>query len=148
MENLYDIVLLSGGFDPPHVGHIRMILEASSLGDMVIVGVNSDEWLKRKKGYIFMPQNERVEIVRSIKGVRYAMTFDDDDNSANHLIKRVRKIHPKATIAFANGGDRTKENIPEIEVAKENNVELIWNMGGGKIQSSSTLVEESRKINK
>ena len=141
----YDIVLVSGGFDPVHVGHIRMILEASSLGDIVIIGVNSDEWLCRKKGYIFMPQEERIEVVRSIKGVRHVLEFNDEDNSANNLIKIVRNDWPSATIAFANGGDRTQENIPEIEVAKETDVELIWNIGGRKIQSSSELVSGANK---
>ena len=141
----YDIVLVSGGFDPVHVGHIRMVLEASSLGDMVIVGVNSDDWLNRKKGYIFMPLEERIEVVRSIKGVRHALEFDDQDNSANNLIKDVRSRWPRAMIAFANGGDRTQKNIPEIETAKEANVELIWNVGGKKIQSSSELVSGANK---
>ena len=144
-ENKYDVVIVSGGFDPVHVGHIRMILEATSLGEIVVVGVNSDEWLTRKKGYIFMPHEERLEIARSVKGVRFAMGFDDSDNSANDLIKKVRSLYPNASIAFANGGDRTKENIPEIHTAKENRVELIWGIGGNKIQSSSDLVSTANK---
>ena len=144
-DSKYDVVIVSGGFDPVHVGHIRMILEAASLGEMVVVGVNSDEWLARKKGYVFMPQEERLEIARSIKGVRFAMEFDDNDNSANDLIRKVRGLHPSASIAFANGGDRTKENIPEIHTAKESHVELVWGIGGNKIQSSSDLVSAANK---
>jgi len=144
-EKQFEIVIVSGGFDPVHVGHIRMILAAASISEAVIIGVNSDEWLKRKKGYIFMPQEERIEVVRSIKGVRYATTFDDSDNSAKQLITKIREKYPRASIAFANGGDRTKDNIPEIEVAEKNYVKLIWNIGGRKIQSSSELVNNTSK---
>ncbi len=136
----YDVVVLSGGFDPMHVGHLRMIQESAKMAQIVIVGVNSDEWLMRKKGYVFMPLEERLEMVQGIRGVAKAMEFDDNDNSACDLLHRVRSLWPEFKVAFANGGDRTSDNIPEIPVAEKLGVHLIWGVGGGKIQSSSDLV--------
>ena len=137
----YDVVVLSGGFDPMHVGHLRMIQESAKMAEIVIVGVNSDEWLMRKKGYIFMPHEERVEMVQGTRGVSKAMAFDDDDNSACDLLRQVRALWSSVRVAFANGGDRTSDNIPEIPVAEELGVHLIWGVGGGKVQSSSDLVD-------
>ena len=137
----YDVVVLSGGFDPMHVGHLRMIQESAQMAEIVIVGVNSDEWLMRKKGYIFMPHEERVEMVQGTRGVSKAMSFDDDDNSACDFLRQVRALCPNFKVAFANGGDRTSDNIPEIPVAEELGVHLIWGVGGGKVQSSSNLVD-------
>lgn len=136
----YDVVVLSGGFDPMHVGHLRMIQESAKMAQIVVVGVNSDEWLMRKKGYVFMPCEERLEMVQGTRGVAKAMEFDDNDNSACDLLRRVRALWPNFKVAFANGGDRTSDNIPEIPVADELGVHLIWGVGGGKIQSSSDLV--------
>ena len=137
----YDVIVISGGFDPMHVGHLRMIQESSKMAEIVIVGVNSDEWLLRKKGYIFMPHEERVEMVQGTRGVSKAMAFDDDDNTACDLLRQVRALWPNFKVAFANGGDRTSDNIPGIPVAEELDVHLIWGVGGGKIQSSSDLVD-------
>lgn len=133
-------IALSGGFDPIHVGHVRMIKEASNYGD-VIVFVNSDEWLERKKGYIFMPFEERKEIISSIKGVVKVFKAKDDDNSVcESLFEHVPDY-------FGNGGDRKNENTPEIQTCKKLGIELIWNLGGGKIQSSSDLVGRSKLRN-
>ena len=137
----YDVVVLSGGFDPMHVGHLRMIQESAKMAEIVIVGVNSDEWLMRKKGYIFMPHDERVEMVQGTRGVSKAMTFDDDDNSACDLLRQDSAFLPNFKVTYANGGSRTFDNIPEIPVAEELGVHLIWGVGGGKIQSSSDLVD-------
>ena len=142
----YDVVVLSGGFDPMHVGHLRMIQESAKMAEIVIAGVNSDEWLMRKKGYVFMPHEERVEMVQGTRGVSKAMAFDDDDNSACDLLRRVRALWPNFKVAFANGGDRTSDNIPEIPVAEELDVHLIWGVGGGKIQSSSDLVNAQPRL--
>ena len=136
----YDVVVLSGGFDPMHVGHLRMIQESAKMAQIVVVGVNSDEWLMRKKGYVFMPCEERLEMVQGTRGVSKAMEFDDNENSACDLLRRVRALWPDFKVAFANGGDRTSDNIPEIPVAEELGVHLIWGVGGGKVQSSSDLV--------
>lgn len=142
---MFDIVVLSGGFDPIHIGHTRMIIAASKLGAEVVVGVNSDEWLKRKKGYAFMPWSERAEMAESIKGVARAISFDDSDNSACNLIRKVRAENPNVSIAFANGGDRNKANIPENDIAKDLGIALVWSLGGGKIQSSSDLVKKIKE---
>lgn len=141
---MYDIIIISGGFDPPHVGHFRMAMAASKLGKKVIVGVNSDEWLLRKKGYSFMPWSERSEMMSCVKGVSQAVAFDDSDNTATSLISNIRNQNPHISIAFANGGDRIDGNTPEKELCKNINVDMIWGVGGEKIQSSSDLVEASK----
>ena len=138
----FDIVVVSGGFDPIHVGHVRMIRKAAQHGHQIVVGLNSDEWLKRKKDYVFMPWEERAEILGSMRGVIEVMPFDDGDNSACNLLVKVIKKYPTDSIAFANGGDRNHENIPEVEFAKKHGIGLIWEAGGGKIQSSSDLVNK------
>lgn len=142
---MYDIIIISGGFDPVHKGHVRMIQAASEKCEMLIVGVNSDDWLSRKKGKEFMTFKERVEIMSAFKGVGYAVGFPDNDNSASALISKVRALYPESSIAFGNGGDRIQNNVPEVQVCLDNNVEMIWNLGGGKIQSSSVLIKKSRK---
>jgi cytidyltransferase-like protein len=142
----YDVIVLSGGFDPMHVGHLRMIQESAKMANIVVAGVNSDEWLMRKKGYVFMPHEERVEMVQGTRGVSKAMAFDDDDNSACDLLRCVRALWPNFKVAFANGGDRTSDNIPEIPVAEELDVHLIWGVGGGKVQSSSDLVSAQPRL--
>ena len=131
-------VAVSGGFDPIHVGHIRMIREASEHGDVIVIA-NSDEWLMRKKGYVFMPWKERAEIIESIKGVAAVFQADDDDDTVTESLLRLKPD------IFANGGDRKQKNTPEMEVCNEIGIEMIWNVGGGKIQSSSELVSKSKK---
>ena len=141
---MFDIVILSGGFDPVHIGHVKMVKAAAELAEVVVVGVNSDEWLTRKKGKPFMSYEERAYIMQEIKGVTYAVSFDDSDNSACDLIKTARAMSgADVKIAFANGGDRVIENIPEVQTCIDNSVEMIWNVGGGKIQSSSDLIKNS-----
>jgi D-beta-D-heptose 7-phosphate kinase/D-beta-D-heptose 1-phosphate adenosyltransferase len=133
----YDTVMVSGGFDPIHIGHVRMIQAAAREFGEVIVAVNSDDWLLRKKGYVFMSWEERAEIVRAIEGVTKVVAFDDADNTACDAIRQCKPTF------FANGGDRTTENTPEQEACEELGVEMVWGVGGGKIQSSSDLVNES-----
>ena len=152
------IIVLSGGFDPVHRGHLRMFREASWLGHHVIVGLNSDEWLTRKKGKPFMEFEERKEILESIKYINQVIPFDDSDDTASDLIRRVHTIYDSKEheydyadldhqgmidyykIYFANGGDRTSKNVPEMSVCKELDVTMLWGVGGGKIQSSSWLI--------
>ena len=131
-------IMVSGGFDPIHIGHVRMILEASKQGDVIVVA-NSDEWLMRKKGYIFMPWEERAEIIESIRGVLRVKPVDDSDNTVCEAIARIRPD------VFANGGDRKGNNTPEVALCEELGIGLAWNVGGGKIQSSSDLVSASKK---
>jgi D-beta-D-heptose 7-phosphate kinase/D-beta-D-heptose 1-phosphate adenosyltransferase len=121
------IILVTGGFDPLHSGHIEYIKAARQLG-RVVVGVNSDAWLARKKGQAFMPLQERLNIINNLKDVMMAIDFDDSDGSAKDAIKKVREMFPKNTIVFANGGDRTKENIPEMDTDIEN-VEFVFGVG-------------------
>lgn len=136
------IVLITGGFDPIHSGHISYIQAAKKLGDLLIVGVNSDEWLTRKKGRNFMPMLERTSIIRNIKGVDFVIDFDDKDNTAKHAIWMVRQSYPQDQIIFANGGDRTSNNIPEMDSA-ETNIEFVFGVGGeDKKNSSSWILEE------
>jgi cytidyltransferase-like protein len=145
MSKKYDILVLSGGFDPPHIGHARMIKEASEIADNVIVGVNSDDWLEDKKGYIFMPWTERSELVSYFKGVTETVSFDDSDGTACDLIEKVKNQFPDKSIAFGNGGDRVNDNVPEVLVSTQLGVELVWKLGGGKIQSSSDLVKNANQ---
>jgi cytidyltransferase-like protein len=136
------IVMATGGFDPVHSGHIAYFKAAKALGDMLIVGLNSDEWLERKKGRAFMPWNERLCIVNNLAIVDEVYTFDDEDGSARHFIQQVRAHYPTATLIFANGGDRTKNNIPEMDV-QDDNIHFEFGVGGNnKANSSSWILEE------
>ena len=133
---------MSGGFDPVHKGHLRMFREASWLGHQVIVGLNSDDWLSRKKGKPFMDFKERKEILEGFKYINQVLAFDDKDETANDIIKQICSLYRDfdVNIYFANGGDRTSDNVPEMKVCDELGVEMIWGVGGGKIQSSSWLI--------
>ena len=136
------IVLITGGFDPLHSGHIAYFKAAKALGDILIVGVNSDAWLTRKKGSPFMPYKERAEIVRNIVGVDFVIDFDDSDNSAKRAIWMVRQSYPNDKIIFANGGDRTDKNIPEMDI-QDQNLEFVFGVGGfNKANSSSWILQE------
>ena len=138
------IVLITGGFDPLHSGHIAYIKAAKALGDTLVVGINSDEWLRRKKGQEFMSWEERSIIVSNLYDVDRVINFDDTDGSAKDAIRKVRAIYPNAQIVFANGGDRTKENIPEMDVLKEMlHLEFVFGVGGeDKKNSSSWILQE------
>tara|TARA_Y100000310_G_scaffold211725_1_gene212453 strand:- start:2430 stop:2945 length:516 start_codon:yes stop_codon:yes gene_type:complete len=133
------IICVSGGFDPVHVGHLRMIQAAAAYGDVIAI-VNSDAWLMRKKGYIFMPFRERCEIIEGFGCITDTTYVNDKDNSVCEALERLKPDY------FANGGDRKTDNTPEMDVCDTLGIKLLWNMGGGKIQSSSTLVEESGMV--
>ena len=133
-------ILVSGGFDPVHIGHIRMITEASQYGDVFVVA-NSDDWLYRKKGFVFMEFEERAEILSSVKGVIKVSGVDDSDSTVCEAIRRLKPDY------FANGGDRKKHNTPEQSVCEELGIEMLWGVGGDyKANSSSTLVERAVTI--
>ena len=140
-----NIIIVSGGFDPVHKGHIRMFREAANLGAQVIVGLNSDDWLTRKKGKPFMEWDERAEILESCKFVNQVLPMDDSDDTACDVIIQVYELYKDydVNIYFANGGDRKKGNVPELNVCKNLNVVMLWGIGGGKIQSSSDLIKKS-----
>jgi mannose-6-phosphate isomerase-like protein (cupin superfamily) len=109
---------------------------------MLIVGLNSDDWLERKKGRAFMPWNERLCVVNNLAMVDEVYTFDDEDNSARHFIQQVRAHYPDAKLVFANGGDRTQHNIPEMDVV-DDNLEFVFGTGGtDKKNSSSWILQE------
>ena len=136
------IVLVTGGFDPLHSGHIAYFEAARQLGDMLIVGINTDEWLVRKKGKSFMDEYERLRIIESLKVVDKVVCYPDADNSSKNTITGVRAMYPNATIIFANGGDRTKENIPEMDLV-DDKLEFVFGVGGKhKVNSSSWILEE------
>lgn len=137
------IVLVTGGFDPIHSGHIAYFKAAKTLGDRLVVGLNSDEWLARKKGKPFMPLQERMAIVGNLAVVDEVITYNDDDGSSCNAIRAVRSQYPDAEIVFANGGDRTKENIPEMVF---DDVEFAFGVGGeDKKNSSSWILEDWKK---
>lgn len=136
------IVLVTGGFDPIHSGHIKYFERAKELGDKLVVGINSDKWLTQKKGRAFMPWFERSKIIQNLRMVDYVISFNDDDNSSRLAIKLVRETFPNDTIIFANGGDRTRENIPEMNIIDSN---LVFEFGVGgtsKMNSSSWILED------
>lgn len=136
------VVVITGGFDPIHRGHIEYIKAAKELGNILIVGVNSDEWLVRKKGRSFMPFEDRVAIISELQQVDYAIPFDDRDGTAKDAIAWARKVFPERTIVFANGGDRTSDNIPEMDFV-DDNIEFVFGVGGeDKTNSSSWILEE------
>ena len=134
------IVLVTGGFDPLHSGHIEYFKAAKELGDKLVVGVNTDMWLTRKKGRPFMPISERTSIIQNLSMVDHCILYDDDDDTSIEAIKNVKMMYPDAQVVFANGGDRTQENIPEMVF---DDVEFVFGVGGeDKKNSSSWLLDE------
>ncbi|MDB5204376.1 MAG: symbB [Candidatus Taylorbacteria bacterium] len=136
------VVAVSGGFDPIHIGHIRMFEEARRLGDKLVVILNNDNWLQKKKGYVFMDEKERKEILLSLRSVDEVVITKHKKNTTDMSVcDALRAVKPDI---FANGGDRTKKNIPEIPVCKEIGSKMVFSVGkGGKVQSSSWLVNKS-----
>lgn len=134
-------VIVTGGFDPIHSGHIAYFKAAKELGTILYVGVNSDEWLARKKGRPFMSVEERMAIIKEIGCVGHVFTFDDTDDTAINAIEYVKDVTPNtASIVFANGGDRTKDNIPEMVF---DDVSFAFSVGGAdKKNSSSWILKE------
>lgn len=124
--------MISGGYDPPHIGHIRLIKEASNYGK-VIVALNSDEWLTRKKGKPFMNWKERAEMLEQIKGIARVVYVDDRDGTVCDALLRLQPDF------FANGGDRTVPNPLEDEVCRKLRITQLFGIGGGKIRSSSDV---------
>lgn len=138
------VVAVSGGFDPVHIGHIRMFQEAKKLGDELVVILNNDNWLTDKKGKPFMSQEERKEVIEAIKGVdRVVITDHKPGDPDRSVCRTLAKIKPHV---FANGGDRKPDGdpVPEVALCKELNIKLVYNVGvGGKVQSSSWLISKA-----
>jgi cytidyltransferase-like protein len=136
------VVLATGGYDPLHSGHIAYFRQAKELGDILVVGVNSDSWLERKKGKAFLPFEERECIIKNLKVVDSVISFDDSDGSAKDAIRKVLAKYPDAMCLFANGGDRTKQNIPEMEI-EDPRLQFLFGIGGeNKANSSSWILRE------
>ena len=133
-------VMVSGGFDPVHAGHIRMIRDAANFGNVIVIA-NSDDWLFRKKGFVFMTFAQRAEILNAIKGVILVDSVDDTDGTVCEAIRRHKPNY------FANGGDRRKTNTPEVDVCNKLKIKLLWGVGGNKkLASSSDLVKNSQSL--
>jgi D-beta-D-heptose 7-phosphate kinase/D-beta-D-heptose 1-phosphate adenosyltransferase len=137
------VVLVTGGFDPLHSGHIEYFKAARKLGDKLIVGANSDEWLTRKKGRPFMPLKERMSIIKELSCVDQVIAFDDSDDSACSAIFQTMSTNT-GTIVFANGGDRTNTTTPEYTTYGDHpQVEFAFGVGGeNKANSSSWILDE------
>ena len=145
MNNKPVVVAVSGGFDPLHIGHVRMFKKARALGDKLVVIINNDNWLRSKKGFVFMPQKERAELIRELPFVDTVILTDHKkDDPDKSVCRALAKVRPDI---FANGGDRKKvSDIPEAAVCKKLGIKLKFNVGpGGKVQSSSWMVEAARK---
>ena len=132
------LIVVSGGFDPIHSGHIAYFNSAKSYGDKLIVALNSDVWLEKKKGKFFMPFDERKVIVESIKFVDEVIGFKDDNKgSCINALEEIKKSYPNNDIYFANGGDRDKKNIPEMSVS---GINFLFGIGGNDKKNSSSWI--------
>ncbi len=142
------IVMISGGFDPLHIGHIRYMQEAKKLGDKLIVVINNDNWLRKKKGKEFMSELERKEIIEALSCVdEVIISGHIKDTEDMSVCAEVEKVRPDI---FANGGDRFADNVPEFKLCNDLKIQMVFNVGeGGKIRSSSELVKDySEHLNK
>jgi D-beta-D-heptose 7-phosphate kinase/D-beta-D-heptose 1-phosphate adenosyltransferase len=131
------MICVSGGFDPLHVGHLRMFEEAALLDPLCVI-LNSDDWLVRKKGYRFQSWESRAEIIRALRCVEVVESVDDADGTVCEALNRLR---PEM---FANGGDRRQDNTPESELCRASGIRLIWGVGGEKAASSSEIVSGAK----
>lgn len=143
------VVLVTGGFDPLHSGHLQYFKEAKKLGDVLHVGLNSDEWLSRKKGRPFMPFSERVTILEALEVVDKVISFDDTDDSACGAIYKTMATNANVNIIFANGGDRNNENTPEYKIyGGMNGVTFAYGIGGSNKKNSSSWILDEWKTQK
>jgi len=135
------IIVVSGGFDPIHSGHIEYLKSAKEYGDKLIVALNSDSWLEKKKGKPFMTFNERKSILEAIQYVNEVIDFEDDKKgSCINALEKVKNLYPDDKIFFANGGDRNRKNIPEMSVSE---IEFLFGVGGNDKKNSSSWILNS-----
>lgn len=141
-------VCVSGGFDPLHIGHVRMINAAKALGTKLIIILNNDNWLMKKKGFKVMNEQDRKEILESLRSVDEVILTKHEPNSEDRSVcESLKEIKPDI---FANGGDRKEDNIPEYQLCEKLGIKMIFNIGeGGKVRSSSELIkkEDLNEIN-
>lgn len=145
------VVMVSGGFDPVHIGHVRMFNEAKKLGDELVVYLNNDHWLRKKKGYVFMPEHERKEIIEAFQAVDRVIVSSHKRNPKDMSVcMGLVEIKPHI---FANGGDRNEKDAKnpdsslyrEREIHQKLGIQMVYNVGhGGKVQSSSELVKKAK----
>lgn len=137
------IAIVSGGFDPVHSGHVAMIgAAARRVGGPVLVLLNSDDWLARKKGAWLMPWGERAAVLRAMRDVWQVLSVNDRDGTVADGLVSLHGTFPRDQLHFCNGGDRTGDTTPEIEVCERLGILLEWGVGGGKKQSSSDIVAD------
>ena len=142
-----EIVIVSGGFDPIHSGHIKLIREASEHGNVIVL-LNSDKWLQNKKGMEFLSFEERLIIMKELKNVIDVLGFDDSDKTCIDGLRKVKEKYPGCRIKFVNGGDRNNDTTPESLFCKQNNIELLWGIGGeNKSNSSSWILKKWKDRN-
>tara|TARA_B110000003_G_scaffold71944_1_gene73313 strand:+ start:342 stop:1115 length:774 start_codon:yes stop_codon:yes gene_type:complete len=133
-----NIIIVSGGFDPIHSGHIEYFKAAKKHGDKLVVALNSDKWLENKKGKFFMPFNERKAIIESIGCIDEVIDFEDDEiGSCIHALEKAKNLYPTDQLFFANGGDRNDGNIPEMSV---DGIEFLFSVGGDDKKNSSSWI--------
>ena len=132
------IVVASGYFDPLHYGHVEYLQKSKELGDKLLVIVNNDEQAKLKKGFVIMPVEERIKLIRELECVDMAIESSDNDRS---VCKTLSKLHPHI---FANGGDQLNDDIPEASVCKSMNIKMVDGLGA-KVQSSRWLVKHMKE---
>ena len=145
-------VAVSGGFDPLHIGHVRMLKAARALGDRLVVIINNDHWLRAKKGFVFMPQKERVELIKSFPFVdRVVLTDHKKGDIDRSVVRSLAKVKPAI---FANGGDRDTRDAKkrssslnaDQQYCKEHGIKMVFNVGrGGKVQSSSWMIRDASR---
>jgi D-beta-D-heptose 7-phosphate kinase/D-beta-D-heptose 1-phosphate adenosyltransferase len=142
------VVAVSGGFDPIHIGHVRMFQEAKRLGDELVVILNNDNWFSIKGRALFMPGKERKEIIEALKPVdrvilskhRKSKKVFDRNTREYSVCRELEELKPDI---FVNGGDRFRDDVPEVETCKRIGCKMVFNVGhGGKVQSSSWLIED------
>jgi D-beta-D-heptose 7-phosphate kinase/D-beta-D-heptose 1-phosphate adenosyltransferase len=140
------IAIVSGGFDPIHIGHLRMFQASAELGGLAVI-LNSDEWLIRKKGKYFMTWAHRAEIIQEFSCVDFVTPVDDSDDSVCEALKALHRIFGNTyELIFCNGGDRKADNVPEHILCEKIGIECAWNVGGDKIESSSELVKRYGQV--
>jgi cytidyltransferase-like protein len=135
-EPMSTMICVSGGFDPLHIGHLAMVREASERGALTVI-LNSDEWLARKKGFVFLPWEQRAAIIGDLRYVQAVSAVDDTDNTVCEALARLKPRY------FANGGDRGPDNTPEMKLCRDLGIEMLWNIGGGKADSSTAIARKA-----